>query len=151
MIETLRYAWPKRFFAAICLVAVTACGQGGDRLVDVRGQPVPTAVFLFFDKDAAQLQAESEAALREAAAFLVQYDNTVARIVGHVARDETLEGPVEQRLDTRRATAVGTRLMQLGVSPARIQPLSAGRGENMSRAADSHDIDRRVDILYGVQ
>lgn len=137
--------------AVLSLAAVSACAPGGSGLVDVRGQPVPTAVFLFFDKDSAQPQADSEQALREAAAFLVQYDNTIARIVGHVAPDEAMGGPIEQRIDTQRATSVGTRLIQLGVSPARIEPFSAGRNENMAQGTDSVDIDRRVDILFGVQ
>lgn len=136
--------------AVVMLGALSACAANPG-LVDVRGQPVPTAAFLFFDKDSAQPQAESEAALREAAAYLVQYDNTVARIVGHIAPDEPDDLPSEQRLDTLRATAVGTRLMELGVSATRIEPLGAGRGENMSSGPDSADIDRRVDILFGVQ
>ena len=139
-----------RFIFIIFIVSLAACAQR-DGLVDVRGQPVPTAVFVFFDKDSAQPQAESEIALREAAAYLVQYDNTVARIVGHLARDEDMEGAIEQRLDAQRAATVGTRLLQLGVASHRIQPLNAGTSENMSSPSDSPDIDRRVDILFGVQ
>lgn len=142
-----------RRLLALCVVltGLSACASDGARLADVRGQPVPTAAFLFFDKDAAQPQAESEQPLREAAAFLVQYDNTIARIVGHVARDEAMDVPIEQRIDTQRATAIGTRLIQLGVAPGRIEPFSAGRSENMSQSAENVDIDRRVDILFGVQ
>lgn len=135
----------------ISFVAVSACAPGRASLPDVRGQPVPTAVFLFFDIDSAQPQADSERALRETAAFLVQYDNTIAKIVGHVAADESMDGPIEQRIDTQRAASVGTRLMQLGVSPTRIEPFGAGRNENMAQSMDSTDIDRRVDILFGVQ
>ena len=137
--------------ALLSVAVVSACSSAENGLRDVRGQPVPTAVFLFFDKDSAQPQAESEQALREAASFLVQYDNTIARIVGHVAPDESMEGPVEQRIDTQRATSVGTRLIQLGVSPVRIQPFGAGRNENMAQGVESVDIDRRADILFGIQ
>lgn len=139
-----------RLAAILCLVSLAACAPV-DGLVDVRGQPVPTAVFVFFDKESAQPQVESDAALREAAAYLLQYDNTVARIVGHMARDEKMEGADAQRIDSRRAATVGTRLIQLGVASNRIQPLSAGTSENLAGASGSPDIDRRVDILFGIQ
>ena len=132
-----------------CFMLLAACASG-ERLENVRGQPVPTATFLFFDKDSATLQADSIPALREAAAYLVQYDNTFARIVGHVAPDESTSGAVEQRIDTQRTMSVGTQLMELGVQAGRIQPFSAGRAENMSTTAGDVDIDRRVDIIFVV-
>lgn len=132
------------------LLIMAACAPRSE-LIDVRGQPVPTAVFLFFDKDAAQPQADSTPALNEAASFLVQYDNTVARIVGHVAADEALPSDPSQRIDTLRTAAVGSELMRLGVSPDRIQPVNAGRSENMASSGAENAIDRRVDILFGLQ
>jgi outer membrane protein OmpA-like peptidoglycan-associated protein len=131
------------------MIFLAACAPT-DRLDNVRGQPVPTATFLFFDKDSATLQADSIPALREAAAYLVQYDNTFARIVGHVAPDEPNSVAVEQRIDTQRTMSVGTQLMELGVQAGRIQPFSAGRAENMSATSDDVDIDRRVDIIFVV-
>jgi len=130
------------FFLAACAPT--------DRLDNVRGKSIPTATFLFFDKDSATLQPDSIPALREAAAYLVQYDNTFARIVGHVAPDESTSGAVEQRIDTQRTMSVGTQLMELGVQAGRIQPFSAGRAENMSTTAADVDIDRRVDIIFVV-
>jgi outer membrane protein OmpA-like peptidoglycan-associated protein len=150
MSDIYRLIHQGRLAFVLCMVSLAACAPV-DGLVDVRGKPVPTAVFVFFDKDAAQPQVESDAALQEAAAYLLQYDNTVARIVGHLARDEKMAGAVTQRLDSQRAGTVGARLTQLGVAPNRIQPLSAGRKENMAAASDSPDIDRRVDILFGVR
>lgn len=133
-----------------CLALLLAACAPGERLDNVRGQPVPTATFLFFDKDSATLQPDSIPVLRDAAAYLVQYDNTFARIVGHVAPDESTSGAVEQRLDTQRTMTVGTQLMELGVQAGRIQPFSAGRAENMSATAGDVDIDRRVDIIFVV-
>lgn len=132
------------------LLVISACAPRSE-LVDVRGQPVPTAVFLFFDKDTAQPQEDSLGALNEAAAFLVQYDNTVARIVGHVAADEPLPSEQSGRIDTLRTAAVGSELMRLGVRADRIQPVSAGRSENMAPSRSEADIDRRVDIIFGLQ
>lgn len=140
---------PQMMVGAILLL-LAACGPSG-RLDDVRGQPVPTATFLFFDKDSGEMQPDSIPVMRQAASYLVQYDNTFARIVGHVAPDEAFDVPVAQRLDTRRATSVGTQLMQLGVQAERIQPFSAGKTENMSRSSADAAIDRRVDIIFGVR
>jgi outer membrane protein OmpA-like peptidoglycan-associated protein len=129
------------------MLALTACAPSSN-LINVRGQDVPTAIFIFFDKDSAIPQEESERAINEAAAFLVQYDNTVARIVGHVAPDEELASDPDQRLDRARAAAIGSRLVQYGVQGNRIQPISSGRKENMSGQGGDPSIDRRVDILF---
>jgi outer membrane protein OmpA-like peptidoglycan-associated protein len=139
-----------QIIAAATTLILSACSPGS-QLDDVRGQPVPTATFLFFDKDSDNLQPDSVPVLRQAAAYLVQYDNTFARIVGHIAPDEPFDLPVGQRLDTRRATTVGTQLMQLGVQAERIQPFSAGKTENMSTSPKNAAIDRRVDIIFGVR
>jgi outer membrane protein OmpA-like peptidoglycan-associated protein len=146
-----RYRTLPRSLGALALLLVAAACAPRSDLIDVRGQPVPTAVFLFFDKDAAEPQMESRPALNEAAAFLLQYENTVARIVGHVAADEAAPTAQAGRIDTRRATTVGAELMRRGVRPDRIQALSAGRSENMAPTLADADIDRRVDILFGVQ
>lgn len=131
-------------------VALAACAPSSN-LVNVRGQDVPTATFVFFDEDPAIPQTESEAVINETAAFLVQYDNTVARIVGHVAPDEELSSDENQRLDRLRAASIGARLVQLGVQSDRIQPISAGRRENMSTQGGDPSIDRRVDIIFGTR
>ena len=143
-------AKPKILAASILLAALAACAPGA-QLEDVRGKPVPTATFLFFDKDSAELQSDSVPALRQAAAFLIQYDNTYARIVGHVAPDEAVNLPVDQRIDAQRSTVVGTQLMQLGVQAERLQPFSAGQAENMSQPSGDSNIDRRVDIIFAVR
>ena len=136
-----------RGFFLVSFLALTACAPSSN-LINVRGQEVPTAIFIFFDKDSAIPQEESGQAINEAAAFLVQYDNTVARIVGHVAPDEELASDANQRLDRLRAAAIGSRLVQYGVQSNRIQPIASGRKENMSGQGGDPSIDRRVDILF---
>lgn len=137
----------RRIAIIFFLFALTACAPSSG-LVNVKGRDVPTAVFVFFDKDSPVPQDESESVINEAAAFLVQYDNTVARIVGHVAPDEELSSDEDQRLDRLRAAAIGARLVQYGVQGNRIQPAVAGRRENMSGQGGDPAIDRRVDILF---
>jgi outer membrane protein OmpA-like peptidoglycan-associated protein len=129
------------------LLALTACAPASQE-INVRGQDVPTAIFVFFDKDSANPQSESMRAINEAAAFLVQYDNTVARIVGHIAPDEPQSPDADRRLDTMRSVAVAALMMQMGVQNNRIQPVSMGYGENMSSSAEDREIDRRVDIIF---
>lgn len=138
----------KRAAGLLAILVLSACAPASN-LIDVSGQDVPTAVFVFFDAGSATPQAESDIAINEAAAFLVQYDNTFARIIGHVAPDEALSPDANQRLDTLRSTSVGVQLMQLGVGGDRIQQVSAGRGENMSAPGGDPSIDRRVDIIFG--
>lgn len=137
-----------RITALLTFFGLAACSPGS-QLPNVAGQPVPTAVFVFFDQDSGQPQAESEGVVREAAAFLVQYDNTVARVVGHVARDETLGSDPKQRIDAVRAATIGGQLISYGVPASRIQALSAGRSESLAKPGDDPSIDRRVDIIFG--
>lgn len=131
------------------VLALAACAPGQNSgLVDVRDQDVPTAIFVFFDQGSTVPQEESEIAINEAAAFLVQYDNTVARVVGHVSPAEEIPSDPTQRLDRLRVAAVGARLSQYGVSSERIEAVTAGRQENMSRPDGDTSIDQRVDILF---
>ena len=134
------------------ILALAACapGQNSD-LIDVRGQDVPTAAFVFFDEGSAVPQEESEIAINEAAAFLVQYDNTVARVVGHISPSEEVPSDPTQRLDRLRVAAVGARLSQYGVSSERIEAVTAGRQENMSQPGGDTSIDQRVDILFATR
>lgn len=144
----VRAAKPAVF--AIIAMLLVSCGPELP-LTDVRGQPVPTAAFVFFDKDSASPQAESEPSIKEAAAYLTQYENTFARIVGHVSADEALAADANQRLDRLRASSVGAKLMTYGVAPERMSPQVAGRAENMAGRSGDLSIDRRVEILLGVR
>lgn len=131
---------------------IAACAPGQDpRLVNVRGQDVPTAAFVFFDEGSAVPQEESEITINEAAAFLTQYDNTVARVVGHVSPAEPVPSDPTQRLDRLRVAAVGARLARYGVSSDRIEAVTAGRQENMSQPGGDTSIDQRVDILFSTR
>ncbi|MEY4982751.1 MAG: OmpA family [Pseudomonadota bacterium] len=123
--------------AAAMTVLLGACATGPD----VRGKPVPTAYFIFYEKDTVTPTEDASASLDEAAAFLTQYDNTSVRIVGHVSADETVTG-----LDQQRASHVAEELAKRGAQPPRMQLLSVGNAESIS--TDDPAADRRVEILF---
>jgi outer membrane protein OmpA-like peptidoglycan-associated protein len=129
------------------VLLVSACSQ----LPDVRNRDVPTAMFLFFEKDSDQFQPDSEALLAEAAAFLTQYDNTAVKIVSHIAHDEN-PGTADDPLDRRRSIAVLNALVALGVQQVRIKASEVGLKESLveKTGEPDHSIDRRVDLLFGI-
>lgn len=111
----------------------------------VKGTPVPTAFFVFFEKDSATPDSDATPVFDEAAAYLVQYDNTAVRIVGHMSKDEN---PVD--LDQQRASRVAEELAKRRAQPARMKLLGKGSSENISSdpAVGDPMVDRRVEILF---
>lgn len=112
----------------------------------VKGTPVPTAFFVFFEKDAATPDEDAKAVFDEAAAYLIQYDNTAVRIVGHMSKDETTA-----ELDQQRASRAAEELAKRGAQPVRMQLLGMGTQENISGAPSAGgdpSLDRRVEILF---
>ncbi len=112
---------------------------------NVKGKPVPTAFFVFFEKDSATPDEDATAVFDEAAAYLVQYDNTAVRIVGHVSKDENTAA-----LDQQRASRAAEELAKRGAQPVRMQLLGMGSQENISNDPSVGDptVDRRVEILF---
>jgi outer membrane protein OmpA-like peptidoglycan-associated protein len=130
----------------VCLALSLAAVVGGCAdTQNVRGKPVPTAFFVFFDEGSAAPTADSLVVLDEAAAYLKQYDNTAVRVVGHVSPDET-----QANLDQERASRVAEELVKRGAQPVRMQLVGAGSTENVSGTAgiDDTSVDHRVDILF---
>lgn len=112
---------------------------------NVKGKPVPTAFFVFFEKDSATPDEDAKAVFDEAAAYLVQYDNTAVRIVGHVSKDENIA-----ELDQQRASRAAEELAKRGAQPVRMQLLGMGSQESISNDPTVGDptVDRRVEILF---
>lgn len=112
---------------------------------NVKGKPVPTAFFVFFQKDSAEPDEDAKAVFDEAAAYLIQYDNTAVRIVGHESKDETTA-----ELDQKRASRAAEELAKRGAQPVRMQLLGMGTQENISADPSVGDVsvDRRVEILF---
>ena len=131
-------------------VSIVVAGCAQTPRIDVRDRAVPTAMFVFFERDLAEITADARPVLDEAAAFLTQYPNTQARVVGHLAPDEAEVEDPRERLDAKRAISVMGYLFDRGVTGERVQPANRGRAENMS-SPGTEDIDRRVDILFSTQ
>jgi outer membrane protein OmpA-like peptidoglycan-associated protein len=112
---------------------------------NVKGKPVPTAFFVFFEKDSATPDEDAKVVFDEAAAYLIQYDNTAVRIVGHMSKDETTSD-----LDQQRASRAAEELAKRGAQPVRMQLLGMGTQENISNDPSVADptVDRRVEILF---
>jgi outer membrane protein OmpA-like peptidoglycan-associated protein len=111
----------------------------------VKGKPVPTAFFVFFEKDSATPDESAKPVFDEAAAYLVQYDNTAVRIVGHMSKDESTSD-----LDQQRASRAAEELAKRGAQPVRMKLLGKGATENISSDPKVGDpsVDRRVEILF---
>lgn len=122
-------------------LALAGCVGGPN----VKGTPVPTAFFVFFEKDSATPDEDAKAVFDEAAAYLIQYDNTAVRIVGHVSKDESTA-----ELDQQRASRAAEELAKRGAQPVRMQLLGMGTQENISGdpAVGDVSLDRRVEILF---
>jgi len=112
---------------------------------NIKGKPVPTAFFVFFEKDSATPDEDAAAVFDEAAAYLIQYDNTAVRIVGHMSKDESTA-----ELDQQRASRAAEELAKRGAQPVRMQLLGMGTQENISSDPSVGDptVDRRVEILF---
>ena len=133
------------WFKGGALIALAVLLSGCVGAPNVRGKPVPTAFFVFFDQGSAEPMADSAAVFDEAAAFLTQYDNTSVRIVGHVSADESVAD-----LDKRRASRAAEELVKRGAQAARMQLVGAGSAESVSGATEGGDasVDRRVELLF---
>jgi outer membrane protein OmpA-like peptidoglycan-associated protein len=130
-------------FAALALSACTAPSTAQ------KPGPAPTAAFVFFKGEA--LLEGSDVILAEAARHLSRDAALVADVVGHVAPDEPMSGRADRRIDARRAGLVADRLAGLGVDPERVRKSGAGRSGSIADRAGSADVDRRVDIVFGVR
>lgn len=124
-------------------LAISLAGCAGEP--SVRGKPVPTAFFVFFDQGTANPTKDSEAVFDEASAYLKQYDNTSVRIVGHVSADEKAPN-----LDQERASRAAEELVKRGAQPVRMQLLGVGNKEKISGTdgVDDPSVDRRVELLF---
>lgn len=137
--------WLRTCLALTLAAAISGCAD----TQSIRGKPVPTAFFVFFDQDSADPTSDSAVILTEAASYLKQYDNTAVRVVGHTSSDET-----RPNLDQERASRVAEELVKRGAKPARMQLLGVGSTEMVSGSGSSsssgtdRSADYRVEILF---
>jgi peptidoglycan-associated lipoprotein len=96
---------------------------GGKSLDDLnRDSPLKPA---FFGLDSAELDAEGQAVVQSNAALLKKYASWAVTIEGHC--DERGTAEYNLALGERRAVAVKTYLVSLGVSPDRVRTVSYGK------------------------
>lgn len=123
-------------------IALALVLAGCSQLPNVKGKPVPTAFFVFYEAGSANPDADAAKVFDEAAAYLTQYDNTSVRIVGHYADDEA-----GGDLDQQRASRAAEELAKRGAQSVRMQLLGVGTTENIAGDGDQN-ADRRVDMLF---
>ena len=102
----------------------------------------------YFDFDQSTIKAEARAALEAHAAYLVQSGGNVV-LEGHADERGTRE--YNLALGERRAQAVASYLIALGVSSQQIETVSYGEERPASQGHDetSWSLNRRVDLRYG--
>jgi peptidoglycan-associated lipoprotein len=96
---------------------------GGKSLDDLnRDSPLKPA---FFELDSAELDAEGQATVQQNAELLKKYNSWAITIEGHC--DERGTAEYNLALGERRAMAVKTYLVSLGISPDRLRTVSYGK------------------------
>jgi peptidoglycan-associated lipoprotein len=96
---------------------------GGRSLDDLnRDSPLKPA---FFGLDSAELDADGQAAVQSNAELLKKYSSWAITIEGHC--DERGTAEYNLALGERRAVAVRTYLVSLGISPDRVRTVSYGK------------------------
>lgn len=102
---------------------------------------------ILFAIDSASLSGGLQNDLRAVAASLNRYPNTRVNVIGHT--DNTGEASYNLNLSERRAQAVGSVLVNAGVSAGRINAI--GRGEDQPVASnltpEGRQQNRRVEII----
>lgn len=139
-----------RAIVAIVALSLVACrkqaeveGPVAPRLgADAPVAPVPAPVQemkenfsrVHFALDSADLDSSSKAALRDNAAILQKHSGIRLEIQGHC--DERGTTDYNLALGDRRAAAVRTYLVSLGVSPDRLTTISYGKERPLQRGHD---------------
>lgn len=102
---------------------------------------------VLFDTNKAVLKSSGTRGLQKLAAFLKQYPQRKARIEGYT--DSTGSAEYNQDLSSRRAEAVRTSLMEMGVDTTRITTQGFGKGSPVAsnKTASGRRMNRRVEII----
>lgn len=102
---------------------------------------------VLFDTNKAQLKPRGARSLQKLADFLKRYPQRNARVEGHT--DSTGNADYNQQLSERRADAVRTSLVNMGVSNDRIATQGYGQASPIAsnKTADGRRSNRRVEII----
>lgn len=136
---------------ALFMVAIFASGCGGTVSMDraVSSEPVPTAMFVFFEPETTELVEGSEEVFERAASVLRVFENVGVKLVGHRAADESA-GARGASLDEARLSVLSEQMDRRGVGRKVVSRLAQGTAENMAPAAGGdHAVDRRGELIFG--
>lgn len=101
---------------------------------------------ILFDFDSAMLKSASQDNIKKMGEVFVKYPDTDIIIAGHT--DNTGTDEYNQKLSDRRASSVRSYLVDMGVSPSRLQ--SFGYGELRPTASNADEagrsLNRRVEV-----
>lgn len=131
-------------------LAVSGCATIVPLDREVGQEPVPTAMFVFFDTESVVPVEGSEAVFDRAASVLRVFDNIGVKLVGHRAADESalVDGA---GLDEARLRVLAAQMERRGVGGKVISQLAQGTQENMAAAAGGdHAVDRRGEMIFGI-
>ncbi|MCH9739638.1 MAG: OmpA family protein [Epsilonproteobacteria bacterium] len=118
-----------------------------DFSVDSYGCPIKTTLRINFATGSSRIEYYSMRRVENFANFLIRNRGSVVKIVGHT--DSVGSAVSNLALSQRRASAVANKLIELGVSPARIS--SEGRGENhpiaSNQTVEGKRQNRRIEAI----
>jgi len=117
---------------------------------EVASKDVPTAMFVFFQKDSVVPVEGSEEVFDQTAAVLSVFDNIGVKVVAHRASDERkkIEG---LPLDEARVRILMGHLSERGVADKVVSAISQENKESMAAAAGGdRAVDRRGELIFGL-
>ena len=116
---------------------------------EVSQEPVPTAMFVFFEHESTTTVEGSDAVFERAAAVLNVFDNIGVKLVGHRAANEAAQVD-GVRIDEARLAVLTDQMRKRGVSRQIISRLAQGVAENMAaQAGGDESVDRRGEMIFG--
>lgn len=102
---------------------------------------------ILFDTNKAELKSGAARSLKKIAGFMAQYPQRTAKIEGFT--DNTGSADYNQDLSDRRANAVRTSLVDMGINSERITTQGFGKGSPIAsnNTASGRQMNRRVEII----
>jgi ribosomal protein L12E/L44/L45/RPP1/RPP2 len=141
----------RKIVSGLVLAALLgACAPAMSELErEVAAREVPTAMFVFFEKDSVAPVDGSEEVLDRTAAVLRVFDNIGVKVVGHKATDERLE--IDGiALDEARIRTLVSALSERGVADKVVSAIAQSSKESMAAAAGGDtSVDRRGELIFG--
>jgi len=100
---------------------------------------------IYFDFDSFSLLPESDSEIQEIKFLLEENKNVAIEISGHT--DQTGSDQYNLELSKKRAIAVKSRLIEMGINPDRIKTIGYGSTRPLDNSEDNQNRNRRTEIL----